>query len=151
MLAFVAEVAGLVFLEIEPIDDDRRRGFVLFAFLLLVRILVRDDQGETLAVRRPGVVDDVTVESRERTRFAAGAIQHPELLGLLVAAARREERNVFAVRAPARRVLAVLGLRELQRALTVPARHPEVSDALVFDEVGSAHGVRDPVAVGRDL
>src|SRR5678816_2073646 len=104
MLALLAEVAGLVFLEIVAIDDDRRRRLVFLTFLLLVRILVGDDQRELLAVGRPGVLDDLTVESRQRTRFAAGAIQQPDLIGLVVIAARGEERNVFAVRAPARRV-----------------------------------------------
>src|SRR5687768_2094000 len=139
MLALVAEVAGLVLFEVVAIDDDRRRGLVLFAFLLAVRIFVRDYQRELLAVRRPRVIHDFAVEAGERARFAAGAIQQPDLFRLLVVAARREERKIFAVRAPARRVLAVLRLRELQRAPAVPVRHPDVRDALVLDEVCSAY------------
>src|SRR6185436_618996 len=132
MLVLVAEVAGLVFLEVEAIDDDRRRGLVLLAFPLLARIFVCNDQCELLAVRRPGVVNDFAVEPRQRTRFAASAVQQPDLFRLFVIAPRGEESKVLAVRAPARRVLAVLGLCELQLALAVPARHPDVRDALVF-------------------
>src|ERR1700754_3155059 len=103
MLALVAEVAGLVLFEVVAVDDDRRLGLVLLAFLLAARVFVRDDQCEPLPVGRPRVVDDVAVESRERAGFAAGAIQQPDLFRLLVIAARGEERKILAIRAPARR------------------------------------------------
>src|SRR5918992_5086624 len=120
MLALVAEIAGLVFLEVIAVDHDRRRRLLLLALLLPVRILVGDDQRELPGVGRPGVVDDVPVETGERARLAAGAIEQPHLLRFLVTAARRQERDVLAVRAPARRVLALLRLRELQAAAAVP-------------------------------
>ena len=151
VLPLLAEITGFVLFEIVAIDDDRRRRLVFLAFLLLVRILVGDDQRESLAVGRPGVVDHVAVETGERACFAARAIEQPHLLRLLVAAARGEERNVLAVRAPARRVLAVLRLSELQLPAAVPARHPQMRHALVFDRIGAAHRVRNPLAVGRDL
>src|ERR1041384_4398143 len=117
MLALGTQVAGLVFLEVVAIDDDRRRGLFFLAFLLLLRIFVRDDQCELLAVRRPRVVDDFAVESRERTRFAAGAIEQPDLFRLFVVAARGEESKVLADRAPAWRGVAVLGPRGARRCV----------------------------------
>src|SRR5687767_10564455 len=151
MLALRAEIAGLVFLEVIAIDDDRRRRLVLLAFFLPARIFVGDDECQAPAIGRPHVLDDIAVETRERTGFAARAVEQPDLLRIFFAAASREEREIFAVRAPARSVLALFGARELQRALAVPARHPDVRAALVFDEVRGAHRVSDPLAVRRNL
>src|SRR5688572_1565745 len=130
MLPLGAEIAGLVLLEVIAVDDDRRRRLVLLALLFLVRIFVGDDQRQPLAVGRPGVVDHVAVESGERARFAAGAIEQPDLFRLFIVAARREKREILAVGTPPRRVLALFGASELQGALAVPAHHPHVPDAL---------------------
>src|SRR5678815_1068820 len=142
MLSLVAEVAGFVLFEVVAINDDRRRRLVLLAFLLLVRVLVGHYQRETLAVGRPGVVDHVAVEAGQRARFAAAAIEQPHLFRLLIAPARSDERNVLAVRAPARCVLAVFRLGELQLPAAVPARHPQMRHPFVLDRIGGAYGVR---------
>src|ERR671910_3321816 len=102
MLALAAEVAGLVLLEVVAIDDDRRRRLVLFALFLPARIFVGDDQCQPLSVGRPRIFEDIAVESSQRARFAARSVEQPDLLRVVIGAAGREERKIFAVRAPAR-------------------------------------------------
>src|SRR4029453_4271265 len=85
---------------------------------------------------------------------AAGAVQQPHLRALLLfvlVAARGEEGQVLAVRAPAGLRLVVLAGSELPLLLAVPAHHPEVAIGLVLLGVRRPHGVGHPLAVGRAL
>ncbi len=109
----VLQIAFAIFLEVVAIDDDRRRGLALPAFHLLRlvrRILIVGRERDPRAVGRPLDVGHAALEVADLLRFTAGAIQQPDLPALflfLVGAARRDEREVLVVGAPARRRLAV--------------------------------------------
>src|SRR5262245_50491064 len=133
------EIAGFVFLEIEAVDDNRRRRLVLIVALGAGQRVVEHDERETGAIRRPVVVDHVALELGELLRIAAAAIEEPELIRPILLAPVREESEIAAVRAPAGRVLAVGALRELDGLLSVPARHPKIRGALVASDVGRPH------------
>ena len=60
VFALGAEIAGLVFLEVVAVDDDRRRRLVLAG--CGTRILVADDQCHLLAVGGKGIVLDGAAE-----------------------------------------------------------------------------------------
>ena len=98
--------------------------------------------------------DDAALEVADPLRFAAGAIEQPDLPALflfLVGAARGDEREVLVVGAPARRRLAVGRRGELQLFAAVPLHHPDVGVALVLLGIDGRHRVGDPHAVGRSL
>src|SRR5262245_2956663 len=120
------EIAGFVFLEIEAVDDDRRRRLVLIVALVAGTRVVEHEERETGAIGRPVEVDHVAIELSEQLRIADAAIEKPELIGAILLAPVREESEITAVRAPAGGVLAVGSLRELDGLPSVPARHPKI-------------------------
>src|SRR4051794_27900139 len=100
-LALLAEIALDVLLEVEPVDDDRLLGFllVLAACLLVVGfgIGILDNQRQPLAVGRPGVIGDRTLGLGDLLGLAAGAIEQPQLVDLLLVAASRQKGEIAAV------------------------------------------------------
>ena len=97
--ALAAEISVDVRLEVVAIDDDRLRrlGRIgLRRFLVFWRIGgigILDDEDETLAVGRPGVVGNAALDVRQLDGFAAGAVQQPDLRVLRALAGRDERRD----------------------------------------------------------
>ena len=117
--SLAAQVAVDVRLEVVAIDDDRLRRLrlvVLCVSSVVASVATDRDRSTTsdepLAVGRPGVVGDAALDVGELDRFAAGAVQQPDL-AVLRPLPGRDERQVLAVRAPARRRLAVGRRRQL--------------------------------------
>ena len=141
------EVAVVVVLEVVSVDDDR----LGFRVRRIGRVERRaHDQRDALAVRRPRVVVDAIFQLSDALRFTAATVEQPELRAF-AAFARREERQVFPVRTPARRGLGVRRRRQLNALRAVPARHPDIGIRFVFRRVERGDGVGDPLTVGRDL
>ena len=164
-----AHVPAVVFLEVVPVDHQRRLGLRGGGIdgrrrLLrrgdgigeeprgLHRIAVLDDHHQPVTRGGPGVVRDARLDLRDPLGLAAGAGQQPELVGALVIAAAAEEGQVAPVGAPPRRVLALPGGGgQAQGGPPVPARHPQVAGAVVVLEPGGADGIGHPLTVGREL
>src|SRR5688500_17849522 len=107
------EITRPILLEVIAVDDDGRRRLALPALELLGLVggvLVVGDESDARAVGRPADVGDAALEVADAVRFAARAIEQPDLaaaLLLVFGAARRDEGEVLAVGAPARRRLIV--------------------------------------------
>ena len=151
------EIAGAILLEVIAIDHDRRRGLALPAVHLLRLvggILILGGEQDARAVGRPLDVADAALEVADLLRFAAGAIQQPDLSALLlflVGAARSDEREVLVVGTPARRRLAVRRRGELQLLAAVPLHHPDVGVAAILLRIDRRDRVGHPQAVRRSL
>ena len=151
------EVALAVLLEMIAVDDDGRRRLPLPAlhlFGLVGRVLFAHDENEPPAVRRPGVAADPALDLGQPPGLAAPPVEQPDLgpeLLLLLGAARGQESQIAAVRAPAGRRFAVGARGQTDLLAAVPADHPEIGIALVLLQVGRADRVGDPFPVGRPL
>ncbi len=136
------------------IDHDRRRRLLRVLVLVLVLriagIRLLDDQHEARAVGGPRILGDAALDVADLHGFTAGPVHQPEL-SALGALARRDERQVFVVRTPARLRLAVRRRGHLDFLGAVPARHPDVGVVLVGVLDGPRDDVGDPLAVGRPL
>ena len=157
MAAARSEVAVGVFLELVAVDDDRRLGLALPAFLQLrlrVGIGILDLEDHLLAVGRPGHSRDAARDARNPLGFPARTIQEPHLgslLDFLLVAAGREERQMRARRTPARLARARRAPRETRSPGAVPAHHPEIPSLAVLLRVEFRDGVGHPIALRRDL
>ena len=157
VLVLALEIALPILLEAIPIDHDRRRGLALPALFLLglvVRIDVAGDKRDARAVGRPLDVGEPAGHLADLQCLAARSIEQPELralLLLLVGAARPEEREVLAVRAPPRRRLAIGRRGQADLLAAVPLHHPDVGVAPILFGVDGGHCVGHPRAFGRAL
>ena len=163
MIAAVAEVAVLVDLDLETVDDPGRRRLLLLVLLVTVVVFVRlggglvgigvlDQQGEALAVGGPFVGRDALADVGQRRRLAAAPVERPHL-GLVVAAGG-EEGEVAPVRAPTRPAGRAAGRGHRQRlaALAFGRRHhPDAGLVLVLFQVAAGHRVGDPSPLRAEL
>ena len=134
-----------VALELVAIDDDRPR---LGRIGRGLRVL--NDEGESLAVWRPGHCTHTTLELRHALRFTAAPIEQPHLrpLGSLTGG---EKGQLFAIRAPAGRRFRLVARRESQGRRAIPACHIDVAVVSVFGRIDVRDRIRDPRTVGRTL
>ncbi len=102
MRSLAAKIAADVGLEVVPVDDDRLGVFGSASFLSLsfsssatLGIRILHDEHEPLAVGRPGVIRDASLDVGQLDRFATGAIQQPDLRLLWIPDATTETRDTF--------------------------------------------------------
>ena len=153
MIPLGAQKALAVVLEGEAVHHDRFRPVLgrVAGDRQGVGRRIGGDEGEPVAVRRPGVLGDPAREVGDPLRLAPGAVEQPELVGLVGVLAGGEKSEVAPVGAPARGVLLVRTAGDPHRAGAVPARHPDVLVHPVPRRVGGGDRVRHPRAVGREL
>src|SRR5258708_1844985 len=99
----------------------------------------------------PFVTLPAPLEFRQLLCFAAIAVEQPHLVPFRFSRTRGGERDVFAVRTPAWRGLAVLAESYLPVVLAIKANQPDVRVALVIFGVNRCDHISDPLTVWRDL
>ena len=116
-----------------------------------LRVGIADHQREPPRIGRPFVALQVALHVGKLRGFAAGPVEQPDLAAFGLSRPRREERQVFIVGTPARRVLVLGAGRHPEVATAVDADHPDVGIVFVLLGVGGGHRVSHPLAVGRAL
>ncbi len=123
-------------------------GVALLERLVAIFGINRRYEGDMLAIGRPDAVARFAANLRQLSRFAAGKVDHPQLI---VAAAIRLEEDVFAIGRPARMTIFFGGSGELTQFALVGSSQPEGRGNAIGVEIDDADDVDDEFAVGTDL
>ena len=104
-----------------------------------------------LCVRRPVELGNAVVERGQLLDILASQVDAPQLIHRIIFRAGCEERKVFAIRAPARRMFGCRGRCQTHGLCAIPSCKPDVTALHVRLRIHFGDRVRDPQAVGRDL
>ena len=131
-----------VLLEVQCVDHDGLgpRG----------RLALHQGEHETLAVRRPRILANVSLDAGDLAGISAAPVQQHEL-PLLGARRGCDKGKIAAIGAPARIAGAVRRGRQRQPLAAVPTHHPDRAACLVGFAIVRRHHIGDPQAVGRHL
>ena len=141
MHATRVEIALDVLLELVAIEDDRMRRAVG------IRRGVVEREHDALPIGRPRIIVHAILDRRELPRFAAVRGKEPELIRLLLIAARGQKGDRARVADELRGVLILGAPRHSSGRGAIPSCEPDVPVRAIVRSVHRRDGVGDPLAI----